>query len=61
MHTIYVVASGQHIGKTTISLGLVHVLKKKGHRVHFCKPVGQQFQKIDQDREQSGDAAVFFK
>lgn len=39
-------ATGQHVGKTTTSLALVDVLKKqldpKGGQVAYCKPVGQQ-------------------
>ncbi len=45
MHTIYIVATGQHVGKTTLSLGLVSFLREYGLRVHFSKPVGQQVQK----------------
>jgi len=44
MHTIYIVATGQHVGKTTLSLGLVSFLREYGLRVHFSKPVGQQVQ-----------------
>ena len=39
---LYIVATGQHVGKTTISLGLMHALMQRGLRVHFFKPVGQQ-------------------
>lgn len=43
MYSIYVVATGQHVGKTTMSLGLVPILKDLGFRVRFFKPVGQQY------------------
>jgi len=39
---LYIVATGQHVGKTTVSLGLMHALTQRGLRVHFFKPVGQQ-------------------
>jgi BioD-like phosphotransacetylase family protein len=40
--SLYVVATGQHVGKTTVSLGLMRVLADRGLKVHFFKPVGQQ-------------------
>ena len=42
MRPLYVAATGQHIGKTTSTLGLVTVMKKKGYNVGYCKPVGQK-------------------
>jgi dethiobiotin synthetase len=39
---IYVAASSQHVGKTTSTLGLLAALKRKGHKVGYCKPVGQE-------------------
>lgn len=47
MKCLYIVATGQHVGKTTISLGLVGILQKMGLRVHFIKPVGQQYILVD--------------
>jgi len=54
MQNLYIVATGQHVGKTTVSLGLIHVLTKRGLKVHFFKPVGQEYVekdgiKIDKD------------
>lgn len=40
---IYVAATGQHVGKTTSTLGLVYSFRKHGHNVGYCKPVGQEF------------------
>jgi dethiobiotin synthetase len=40
---LYVAATGQHVGKTTSTLGLVYALRKMGHNVGYCKPVGQEF------------------
>jgi phosphate acetyltransferase len=40
-HTFYLAPSGSHVGLTSIALGLVHVLDKRGMRVGFLKPIGQ--------------------
>jgi len=37
---IFIAATGQHTGKTTISLSLVHLARKKYGRVGFIKPIG---------------------
>jgi len=37
---IFIAATGQHTGKTTISLSLVHLARKKYARVGFIKPIG---------------------
>lgn len=42
MKTIYVAATGQHVGKTTSTLGLVSNLQKRGFNTGYCKPVGQE-------------------
>ncbi len=45
---VLMISTGQHVGKTTTSLGLVQVLqdkfkaKKKEGILAYCKPVGQQ-------------------
>ena len=44
---IYVAATGQHVGKTTSTLGLAAVLQKSGYRVGYSKPVGQQALEVD--------------
>lgn len=42
-NSIYVAATGQHIGKTTSTLGLIAALKAVGvEKVGYCKPVGQK-------------------
>ncbi len=47
MKNIFVAATGQHVGKTTSTLGLVVNLRAKGFKTGYCKPVGQQFINID--------------
>jgi len=37
-----VAATGQHHGKTTVTLGMVHKLLERGKKVSYQKPVGQQ-------------------
>jgi phosphate acetyltransferase len=37
---IFIGATGQHCGKTTISLSLMHLARKKYPRVGFIKPIG---------------------
>ncbi|MEM9820239.1 MAG: AAA family ATPase [Bacteroidota bacterium] len=52
---IYVAATGQHVGKTTSTLGLIAALKSLNPGgVGYCKPVGQQITemidlKVDKD------------
>ncbi len=45
--SIYVAASGQHVGKTTTTLGLVSSLLQNGIKVGYCKPVGQKYLDIE--------------
>ena len=41
-HTVMLAATGMHVGKTTLSLGVFRGLQSKwGHgRVAYCKPLG---------------------
>ena len=39
---IFVAATRQHVGKTSVSLALTSGLQKRFDRVGFLKPVGQQ-------------------
>lgn len=52
--SVYVAATGQHVGKTTSTLGLIHSLQSAGVNVGYCKPVGQKFvtqngERVDKD------------
>jgi BioD-like phosphotransacetylase family protein len=40
--SIYIAATGQHVGKTTTTLGLAASFHQMGMKVGYCKPVGQQ-------------------
>jgi BioD-like phosphotransacetylase family protein len=56
--SIYVAATGQHVGKTTSTLGLIHSLRNLGHNIGYCKPVGQQYVTHDGKRVDK-DTALF--
>lgn len=42
MNAFFIAATGQNVGKTTLSLGLMSGLQKRFSSVGFLKPVGQQ-------------------
>jgi len=51
---IFIAATRQNVGKTTISLGLIAILAKRYKKLAFIKPVGQRYlieegNKIDED------------
>jgi BioD-like phosphotransacetylase family protein len=51
---IYVGATAQHVGKTTVTLGLLNACKKAGLDIGFMKPVGQKHielrgERVDKD------------
>jgi len=58
MKSIYVAATSQHVGKTTSTLGLYAMLKNQGYNVGYCKPVGQKFLDINNDKVDK-DALLF--
>lgn len=60
MKHIYVAATGQHVGKTTSTLGLVANLLEQGFKTGYCKPVGQKFVSFD-DMIADKDAVLFGK
>ncbi len=54
LKSIYVAATGQHVGKTTSTLGIAAAFMEKGYKVGYSKPVGQQaldyqYLKVDKD------------
>jgi len=51
---IFIAATMQNDGKTTVSLGLISALKKRFERIGFIKPIGQRYlmeqgYKVDED------------
>lgn len=54
MKKVYVAATRQNDGKTIVSLGLLRAFQRRGKKVGYMKPVGQQYRlvagnKIDKD------------
>lgn len=59
---IFIGATGQHCGKTTISLSLMHLARRKYGRVGFMKPIGPkciQYHGITMDKDAAMFSAVF--
>lgn len=51
---IFIAATRQNVGKTTVSLGLIATMKDRGSNIGFIKPVGQRYMlengyKVDED------------
>mmetsp|Transcript_5704 Transcript_5704/g.8636 ORF Transcript_5704/g.8636 Transcript_5704/m.8636 type:complete len:394 (-) Transcript_5704:135-1316(-) len=45
---LFIGATRQHVGKTTVSLAMIAGLKKRVGKVGFIKPVGQQHEEVGQ-------------
>jgi len=58
MKRIYVAATEQHAGKTTVSVGLYQAALAHGYRACFIKPVGQRYV-LDGDQRVDEDAVLF--
>lgn len=58
---IFIGATGQNVGKTTLCLGIIAGLKKRFNQVGFIKPVGQQHVKIDEHTVVDKDVVLFRK
>lgn len=59
--SLYIAATGQHVGKTTSTLGIVAALKGMGiQNLGYCKPMGQELIKVDKFRVDK-DAFLFSK
>lgn len=56
---IFVAATGQNVGKTTLCLGLLAGLQKRFDSVGFIKPVGQQHVKVDEHINVDKDVVLF--
>jgi hypothetical protein len=55
---LYIAATSQHVGKTTSTLGLMAAIRARGHKVSYCKPVGQEFVELGSLRVDK-DALLF--
>lgn len=59
MKRIYVAATEQHAGKTTVCVGLYRAATERGCKACFIKPVGQRY--VIEEDEQVDEDAVLFK
>lgn len=56
---IFIAATDQNVGKTTICLGILAGLHKRLNQVGFIKPVGQQHVKINEELKVDKDVVLF--
>ncbi|MBI2354202.1 MAG: AAA family ATPase [Deltaproteobacteria bacterium] len=59
---LFIAATGQHCGKTTISLSLIHLARQRYGRVGYIKPLGpkcQEFRGVTADKDAVLMAQVF--
>ena len=56
---IFIAATGENVGKTTLCLGIIAGLQKRFEKVGFIKPVGQQHIIIDDKTRVDTDAVLF--
>ncbi|MBP9840966.1 MAG: AAA family ATPase [Simkaniaceae bacterium] len=56
---IFIASTGQHVGKTTVCLGLLAGLKKRFQRVGFIKPVGQEHVAVEGGLRVDKDVVLF--
>lgn len=59
--SIFIAATGQNVGKTTLCLGILAALRKRYGNVGFIKPVGQLHVKVDEDTSVDKDVILFKK
>jgi len=58
-NAIFIGATGQNVGKTTLCLGIIACLQKRFPSVGFIKPVGQQHVKIEEGINVDKDVVLF--
>lgn len=58
-NAIFIAATGQNVGKSTLCLGIFAGLKKRHSSVGFIKPIGQQHVKINDDTVVDKDVVLF--
>lgn len=58
---IFIAATGQNVGKTTLCLGMLSGLRKRHPTVGFIKPVGQQHVKVNESTMVDKDVILFKK
>ena len=58
MKKLYIAATQQHDGKTSLSVGLYQAAVERGYKTCFIKPVGQRYV-MEEDQEVDEDAVLF--
>lgn len=58
-NAIFIAATGQNVGKTTLCLGIIAALRNRFSSVGFIKPVGQRHVKIDGQTNVDKDTVLF--
>jgi phosphate acetyltransferase len=56
---VFIAATGQNVGKTTLCLGMIAALRKRFPSVGFIKPVGQRHVKVDEHTNVDKDTVLF--
>jgi len=56
---IFIAATGQNVGKTTLCLGIMAALKNRFSNVGFIKPVGQQHVRVNKNLNVDKDVLLF--
>lgn len=56
---LFIAATGQNVGKTTICLGMIALLQKQFSQLGVIKPVGQQHVRIGEDLLVDKDVVLF--
>lgn len=59
MRNIFIAATGQHVGKTTATLGLVANFRQRGFVTGYCKPMGQKYVEVGNGEVADKDAVLF--
>jgi BioD-like phosphotransacetylase family protein len=59
MRNIFIAATGQHVGKTTATLGLVANFRQRGFKTGYCKPMGQKYVETLPGEVADKDAVLF--
>jgi BioD-like phosphotransacetylase family protein len=60
-NSLFIAATGQNVGKTTLCLGMLAALKARFGKVGFIKPVGQRHEVIDNQTIVDKDVVLFKK
>ena len=58
---IFIGATGQNVGKTTLCLGLIALLKQRFSKIGFIKPVGQRHVMTEYGSPVDKDVVLFKK